>query len=210
MFSVNYNALLIIEMFYANGSIRQQINEEFYSASMYGASETRSYYSKECFWWRAADLIQPDWLVVRESVLNKKKVPQRPNTLSSQGILASSVCRCLNVINWKQSDFIFGAPGVLISHSVHLEWLEGVIRKTGWLNWQSTDDPSDAVLALSAIQLNSKSPGLQRCCSEPCLFETKHNKVYSRFHTCSAILTLSYTRFMCFMLKRLNQISTGL
>lgn len=49
MFSVNYNALLIIEMFYANGSIRQQINEEFYSASMYGASETRSYYSKECF-----------------------------------------------------------------------------------------------------------------------------------------------------------------
>lgn len=45
--SVNYNALLIIKMFYANGSIRQQINEEFYSASMYGASDTRSYYSKE-------------------------------------------------------------------------------------------------------------------------------------------------------------------
>lgn len=64
----------------------------------------------------------------------KKKVPQRPNSLPSRSILASSVCRRLNVINWRQTDFIFGAPGVLISHSVHLEWLEGVIRKTGWLN----------------------------------------------------------------------------
>ena len=81
MFSVNYNALLIIETFYANGSIRQQINEEFYSASMYGASETRSYYSKECFWWRAVGLIQPDWLVVRESVLNQKKF-HKDQTLS--------------------------------------------------------------------------------------------------------------------------------
>ena len=133
--SVNYNALLIIKMFYANGSIRQQINEEFYSASVHGASDTRSYYSKEWVWWRTAGLIQPDWLIVRESVLNKKKkVPQRPNSLPSRSILASSVCRRLNVINWRQTDFIFGAPGVLISHSVHLEWLEGVIRKTGWLN----------------------------------------------------------------------------
>lgn len=80
-------------------------------------------------------LCQRRCLVVRAKIFNRDKAKVQ-QTLASYFYSWSSELFCSPkfsgqcgawLINWRQTCLIFGAPGVLISHSVHLQWLKGVI-----------------------------------------------------------------------------------